>query len=185
MSTESADRDAVLVEWHELLFAVRRSRRYHMRREKFFARFHFAFGFLTIVAGSATFATILADWAVDRWFAALTVISGAIELVGQPYSRAAKHRELTQNFTRLEQEMQISESQITGARLSDLKRERLEIEVQEPPVLHVLDLICHNEEVLAGGYGSDHVRNVRWYQRLLAPFVDIQFSTIQKQAPGG
>ena len=184
MGTTSDHQEQVLEQWHALRFAARRSRRYHMRRERYFAKFHFLFGFLTTVAGSATFATILADLAVGAWLAGLTAFFGAIELVGQPYSRAIKHRELTQAFTRLEQEMHLPETDVTEARLHDLERKRLEIEVQEPPVLQVLNLICHNEEVLAGGYGSEHFRKIRWYQRVIASLFDLRLSTFQQPSAG-
>ena len=185
MSTESADRDAVLVEWHELLFAVRRSRRYHMRREQFFSRFHFLFGFSTTVCGSAAFATLLADLAVGLWLAGVTALFGAIDLAGQPFSRSLTHRKLTQRFTRLERAMRVPESEIDVRLLRKLEGRRLKIEVQEPPVLQVLNLVCHNEEVLAGGYDSEHFRRLRWRQRFLASLFDLRLSTFQQPSAGG
>ena len=185
MSTELAHREAVLDEWHELLFAVRRSRRYHMRREQFFSRFHFLFGLLTAVCGSAAFATLLADLAVGIWLVGVTALFGAIDLAGQPFLRSLTHRKLTQRFTRLERAMRVPESEIDVGLLRKLEGRRLKIEVQEPPVLQVLNLICHNEEVLAGGYEHEHFRKLRWHQRLLASLVDLRLSTFQQPSTGG
>lgn len=185
MSAESVDRAAVRVEWHELLFAVRRSRRYHMRREQFFFRFHFFFCLLTAVSGSAAFATILADFAVGLWLTGFTAVVGAADLAGQPFSRALTHRKLTQRFTRLERAMRVPESEIDVGLLRKLEGRRLKIEVQEPPVLQVLNLICHNEEVLAGDYEHEYFHPLRWHQRLLAPLIDLRLSTFQQPSPGG
>lgn len=185
MSAESADRDAVLVEWHELLFAVRRSRRYHMRREQFLFRFHFIFGLLTAVCGSAAFATLLAELAVGIWLAGVTALFGAIDLAGQPFPRSLTHRKLTQRFTRLERAMQVSESEIDVRLLRKLAGRRLKIEVDEPPIVRIVDLVCHNEEVCAGGYGKEHFIRFRWYQRLLALFADLRLHTFQQPSTGG
>lgn len=180
MSTESAERDAVRVEWHELLFAVRRSRRYHMRREQFFFRFHFVFGLLTAVCGSAAFATLLADHALGLVLTGATAFVAAVDLAGQPFSRALTHRKLTQRFTRLERAMRVPESEIDVGLLHKMERRRLKIEVQEPPVRQVLNLVCHNEEVLAGDYEHEHFRELRWYQRVIASVVDLRLSTFQQ-----
>lgn len=184
MSTESADRAAVLVEWHELLFAVRRSRRYHMRREQFLSRFHVLFTFLTAASGSAAFATILADHAFGLGLTAVTAVVAAADLAGQPFSRALIHRKLTQRFTRLERAMRVPDSEIDVGLLRKLEGRRLKIEVDEPPVVRVVDLICHNEEVCAGGYGKEHFIRMRWYQRLLALFADLRIHTFQQPSPG-
>lgn len=185
MSTDSDLREGVLDQWHGLLFDVRRSRRYHMRREQFFGRFHFAAGFLTAMAGSATFATVLADLPLGIWLAALTAIFGACELVGQPFSRVLTHRELTREFTLLEKAMQLPAAEVSEAVLRKLQARRLDIEEKEPPTLQVLNVMCHNEEVLASGYGPKYFKKVRWHQRLLASLFDLSVHTFQKSAPRG
>ena len=183
MSPASDPRERILDAWHDLLFGVRRSRRYHMRREQFFGRFHFTAGFLTVIMGSATFATVLADLPAGLWLAASTAIFGAIDLVGQPFSRALTHRDLTQQFTRLEREMQLPEADINEAALRKLQARRLDIEEKEPPILRILDVMCHNEEVLASGYGPESFKEVRWPQRVLASFFDLSVHSFQKSAP--
>lgn len=184
MTTDSLPPEVVLDRWHELLFAVRRSRRYHLRREQFFSRFRFLFTFLTAAFSAAAFAAVLADSAAGVWLAGLAASSAAIALASAPYPHALEHRELTRAFTRLEQKLRLPEPQITEAALATLQQRRLELEVREPPTLQVLNLICHNEEVLAGGYGSEHFFELRWYQRLFASFADLRFHAFEKQSPG-
>jgi hypothetical protein len=50
----------------------------------------------------------------------------------------------------------------------------LAIEADEPPILRVLDAICHNELLRAMGYPKEREAQIAWYQRLLASFVDIR-----------
>ncbi len=183
MSTASDPCEGVLDEWADLLFDIRRSRRYHMRREQFFGRFHFTAGFLTALFGSATFATVLADSPLGLWSAALTAIFGACELVGQPFSRALTHRELTREFTRLERKMQLPAAEINEVALRNVQARRLDIEGKEPPTLQVLNVMCYNEEVLASGSGRQHLKKVLWYQRALASLFDLSVHTFQKSAP--
>lgn len=156
-----------------------------MRREQSFSRLHFVAGFLTAVSGSATFATVLADLPAGLWLAALTAIFGAIELVGQPFSRALTHRDLTQQFTRLEKDMQRPESEITEALLQQVQICRLDIEEKEPPPIQVINVMCHNEEVVAGGHGPEHLETIRWYQLVLASLFDLWPHSLQRSAPRG
>ena len=55
-----------------------------------------------------------------------------------------------------------------------LRAGRLEIERDEPPVLRVLDSICHSELLRATGYDRSQYVEIAWYQRLLAQFVDVR-----------
>lgn len=184
MNPASASRERILDAWHDLLFAVRRSRRYHLRREQSFSRLHFVAGFLTTVGGFATFATVLAERPEGVVLAALTAGCGAVALVGQPLPRALTHRGLIRSFARLEQEMHRPESEVTESELHRLQARRLEIEAGEPPTIRVVDLLCHNEEVVAGGYGPEHLVRVRWRHRILALLFDLwPPRSIQKSAP--
>lgn len=185
MATDPLRREAVPDRWHELLFAVRRSRRYHMRREQFFARFHHLFAFLTAVGASAAFAAALADLPVAPWLAGPVAFIGLTALALAPSSRAREHNELTRAFTRLERKMRLPDPRITEAALAALERRRRELEVRGPPTLQALSLICHNEEALAGGYGPERFFELRWYQRLLASLVDIRSSTFRGPSAGG
>lgn len=185
MSTAPDPRERTLDAWHDLLFAVRRSRRYHLRREQSFTRRHFVAGFLTTVGGFATFATVLADRPEGVVLAALTAVCGAVALAGQPLPRALTHRDLTRSFTRLEQEMRRPESEITEAELHRLQVRRLDLEEREPPIVRVVDVRCHNEEVVAGGYGSEHLVRVRWHHRITASLFDLRPHSHRRSAPRG
>ena len=158
---------------YQLLFAVRRSRRYHMHRQLFFGRFNSLTTFLTTLSGSATFASVLADltsWSIG--LAAVTAFVAAMSFAGQTSTRQALHGDLAREFTALERDMVRAGGQIGAAELDEFTARRLEIEMKEPPLLRVLNVICHNEEIVARGLPIDLAPVKRW-QRGVAAFLDL------------
>ena len=56
--------------------------------------------------------------------------------------------------------------------LNEFTARRLEIEMKEPPLLRVLNIICHNEEIMARGLSADPLPLKSW-QRGIAAFLDL------------
>src|SRR5438876_1607265 len=151
-------------ELHNLLFAVRRSIRYHNRRRRFFDGFDKAVKVLGVIGGSAAWAaTIGKHQTITMWFAAVVAIGSAISLVIGPSQAARLHEALAKRFAKLEHEMQRTPDP-TPDQLNEFVAERLMIESEEPPPLRVLDIICHNELCEAMGYDRCHFYKVGWLQ---------------------
>ncbi|SFT82942.1 hypothetical protein SAMN05192563_1004233 [Paraburkholderia aspalathi] len=51
---------------------------------------------------------------------------------------------------------------------------RLDIESEEPPILRVLDCLCHNEQMRSEGYPREDLAKIEWWQRLFAQFFDLR-----------
>lgn len=166
--------DKVEQRWNDLLFGVRRSVRYHNRRRRFCERYHTVTTALSVLSGAATVVMILQEIGplAPSITAALVTILATFDLVVGTTTKAREHAELARRFIELEKKM------ITSApdeeRLKAFTAERLDIEADEPPPLHILNTICHNELARALGYGPDQLVPLKWYQRLLAHFFDIQ-----------
>ena len=62
--------------------------------------------------------------------------------------------------------------QIEVEELNEFTARRLEIEMEEPPLLRVLNIICHNEEIIAQGSSAEPLP-VKWWQRGMAAFLDL------------
>ena len=62
--------------------------------------------------------------------------------------------------------------------IRDVTDKRLKIEAAEPPVLRVLDTLCHNEMMRSMGKRKDEMIKVNIFQRWCAPFFDLFESTI-------
>jgi len=166
---------------HKLLFDVRRSIRYHIRRRSFYDRFNLIVNAISVVMGSATVYGILKAQSQDIALtaaAAVTILS-SINLVVGSVRQARLHNDLAKRFIVLEKKITTSTSKDTE-KLAEWTSERLDIETEEPPVLHVLNCICHNELIRAtGGYGSEHLAKIAWYQRLFASIIDINEHSIK------
>ena len=155
--------------FHELLFDVRRSIRYHSRRQAFFERVGRWSDFSLLLLGLGLAASVFRNnnWASAAGFAVI-VISG-LKLVFAFGAKAGRHAQFVKDFTRLEKRLSpgISDDEIAAVR-----RERLDIEVTEPPVMRVLDVICHNELLVAMGYEGETLQRERvpltWFQRRTA-----------------
>ena len=162
--------------WHDLLFGVRRSIRYHARRRMFFDRFRQLTSALGVILGSATVFTLLNEMAplYPALAAALVTIFFTIDLVVGTGPAARLHNDLSRRFIDLERRMELEEEPIDAQSLAKYKANRLEIETDEPPVHRVLDMMCHNELLRAMGYDKSHFARIRFHQRVLAHFFDLQ-----------
>ena len=175
--------------YEELLFAVRRSVRYHRHRERFLDRAYQAGAVLTVFFGSATVAAELGElpprWAWVRLLAAsLTTLAGSTELVFGPARAARRHDSLAVSFLALEKDLLRFGPSLTPEALVELQSRRLEIEATEPPVYRVLDAICHDELVTALGIDPSQRTNVTRWQRLWRHVVDVQPHRLRKNAEG-
>lgn len=159
---------------HALLFDVRRSVRYHVRRRMFFDRINLAASAASVIFGSAAMAAMLGglgqEWVMAA--AGMVTILSAINLVVGSSRMARLHADLARKFIELEKQI-ISAGDAAVGSILVFKTARLDIEAEEPPVLRVLDTLCHNELMCAMGYPASQQVNVSWYQRLFAQLVDI------------
>jgi hypothetical protein len=87
---------------------------------------------------------------------------------------------------RLEKKIVVLDAKLSGDALKikwqELVAERLAIEEKEPPILRVLDTLCHNELIRAEGYDKTSYVKVNRVQRLLALFVDFNQSALETVA---
>lgn len=63
--------------------------------------------------------------------------------------------------------------------LLEVSTARLTIEAEEPPVMHVLNSICHNDMVRARNYAKKYFLEIGWFQALLAQIIDINVDGIK------
>ncbi len=157
-----------------LLFSVRRSIRYHLRRRRFFDNVHKTSTFLSALSGTATIAAVLAEAgsALTITFAALVAMFSIIDLVVGTARAARLHDDLARKFINLEKAV-VSIKETTEENLINFISQRLDIEADEPTPLKVLDSICHNELLRAMGYDKSEFLDIKWYQRVSAQFIDV------------
>jgi hypothetical protein len=166
---ETLERDS-----HNLLFDIRRSIRYHHRRRAFFDRLDQMTNMVSVIFGSAAVYGVLEqEYKVLALTAAgLVTVLSAINLVLGSAQRARAHSDFARQFIELEKRLTLTVNDQTM--LQAAIAARLSIEAEEPPVLHVLNVICHNEQMRAMGYPKENLAKVRWWQRAFAQLVDLR-----------
>ena len=149
-------------ERHSLLFDIQRSVRYHDRRTSFFEFLHRVTNLLTILLAGIVLMELSGSKS-PRWahvLAGCGAIMGALDLI-VGFSRGADtHRDLKRRFIALEQECG------EGAHLDSIRKRRLAIEAEEPPIYRALDALCHIELCAAMGY--EQPVTLGWFKRLTA-----------------
>ena len=162
-------------ERHKLFFAVRRSVRYHTKRRQFFGSLGRFFKFFTLIGGLGTVTTLLAK-AGEGWtllYGTLAGLFSIIDLVIGTDELARLHTDLAVEFITLERQMVLAGKEISDKQLAEFTELRLGIEAKEPPVLHILNIICHNELLTAMGYpDSEQTKKPTRLQKFFAPITD-------------
>ena len=149
---------------YELLFAVRRSVRYHERRRRFYEIWNTITVAGAVIGGSSAVAAVFADWTIlSTAFPAVVAVMAAFDLAVGTARRADRHGDLARQFIALEQDF------AHGRDLEDdeyeaLTRRRLAIEASEPPVLRLLDAMCHFEVLRSLGDATRHPP-IPWLRR--------------------
>lgn len=170
------DQDEVL---YKQLFGVRRSVRYHRRRQAFFDALNDIALLATAVAGSAACAAAFAELGWTAAAATVAALASAFNLVVAPSRRARRHDDLARRFIVLEQS-----AVQPGASASDVEQRRLTIEQDEPPVYRVLDTICHNEVMRSLGHQDHELVRVPLWMRVTANVTDVGFYRLRRPATG-
>lgn len=111
---------------------------------------------------------------------ALGLVTGlsAINLVLGSSQRARLHFDLARQFVEIEKAMMKTEP--SEENIAEFTDKRLTIEMDEPPVLRVLDALCYNEQLRAMNYPKSEMVNIGWFQRKMAPFIDVHSDQLKK-----
>lgn len=166
-----------------LLFGIRRSIRYHDRRRGFFERMHQVTGALTILlAGSVIFEA--AGESSPFWLQLIGVcaaILAAFDMVVGYAKHGTLHADLKQRYVDLEREMLGCE--VAQCQYGAFQAKRLEIERDEPPIYRALDILCHNELMVAEGSNKPPYP-VGWFKTLTSHILHWQNITANTKQAG-
>lgn len=170
-------------EKYSFLFDVRRSIRYHHKRIRYYDKLHKISTLLAAFSGSATIITVLGKvgyfWII--LFAAIVAVFSISDLVFGTNQKARLHEDLSRRFIELEKSI-ITAKSLSAKTIANFTAQRLDIEVNEPPPLKVLDSMCYNELLRAMGHDEDCFVKIRWYQRLLSNICDVSEHRIKVQS---
>lgn len=171
-------------DWSDLLFGVRRSVRYHRRREHFFDTWGKWTNGLNIVFGSAAAGAFLSHArAITPVLALLVVLTSTVDVIVGSATAARKHSDLARRFIEIETAMVLCPAG-TGEDIARFTAQRLAVEADEPPVMRMLDILCHNELAMASGNDDSAIYRVGWFRRRLAHVVNFDTQDLKTIAPG-
>lgn len=158
---------------YDLLFAIRRSVRYHLHRRRFYEVWNTTTIAVASVGGSGAVAIALGNF----WPNGLPIVAAFIAIVaildlavGTTIRNAGHHGELTRCYIELEKEFAHGKN-LTDEELEDITRERLIIEASEPPVMRLLDMMCHYEILISYGDNKKSHPSVPLGRRFLMHFL--------------
>lgn len=166
------DNEAESKERWKLLFDIRRSMRYHERRRAFFERMHQVTGVLTILLAGGVLFDLAGTGDPALWLKLIGVVAAvfaAADIIVGYAAMANKHALLRLKLCGLE--VAASDPQKP---VNECVNERRRIEQGEFTVYRALDLLCHNETLVAEGFSRAdpddlaHFADLKWYESLTA-----------------
>lgn len=173
------DNDPINNEHHDLLFSVRRSVRYHNRRRRFYDMLGSTCDALTAIMGSSSVASFFGNFTTFATLSAIfTAIFSASNIIFSFRIRAREHHDFSRKFFTLEKELMCTK--LTSQLLTEVTSKRLDIEAEEPPILRLLDLDCHNELVRALDLGEENTYPIKRLHKLIFHFCDCGIDNVLK-----
>ena len=149
--------DDLQTQTDQLNFGVEKSIRYHQRRRGFYDWVYRISMFAVILCGSASFGSL---FGYPQIFAAAATIFAGINLVWTPAQRARNHEMLFRQFSDLA--INIRTTPISKDAYNSWVKDRIEIEMNEPPIFTALEADCDNEVRRAWGRTQELVKIGMW-----------------------
>ena len=168
----------------DLLFDIRRSVRYHDRRQGFYQGVQNLALLLAFLFGTATVATFGAAIGKDLpvWVRLLPALATSmltgIALVYRVAEKAWLHQDLKREFIGLEIRLELSRDEASDELIAHVQADRLAVEAREPKVLRVLDTLCYNDVMRATGSKKKQLIEVGSFQRACAHLFDFREHTL-------
>jgi hypothetical protein len=160
-----------------LLWRVRLSNLYHLKRERFLDGADRAGKAISALGGAAAFTQIRSTPDAGLWITAFITVTATLALVYNPSSKARKHSDLARDFKRLEAEIVDCGANLSCDSIAKFEAKFLQIEASEPAALSALTTHCHNELCIA--YNKpENVTPLPWHQHLLKNWFDFDQSKI-------
>lgn len=135
---------------------------------------------LTAFGASAAFFLILGKFdCAAAVFSAIVGLAALLDLILQWDAKARTHAELCRKFTELC--AQIEELSPTPDNIAKLRAARVRVEVDEPSVKRLADLLAHNDEARSRDCSEDQLIPLSTAQRLLGCWITFGLSGIDKR----
>lgn len=151
-------------------FDVAKSIRYHSYRRSFWDRWDHLTKIVSVLTGTSVLVSIVGnETKLAVFFSFMVAASSAADVVLGFSTRARRHDNLYREFSLLA----IKIAEVENPTLSDIawiRRRRLEIEMEEPGIIGLLERRCYNEECVARGVKISPSHQLNRWQVLFSQF---------------
>jgi hypothetical protein len=151
-------------------YSCSKSMRYHAYRRSFWQNCDYWAKVITIISG---FAVVVAVVGEDYWyskvFGFVVAVFATLDVVLGFSERQRLHDKLYREFCRLQLDI-VGQLHPTEQNIADWKSRRLEIEMEEPGVLDLLERRCAGEESRARGVPLTESQKLTTFQLLRSQF---------------
>ena len=152
----------------DMLYHVRLSAIYHLRRENYFDMADRWSSMLTALAATAAVGALLKGaQGIDLAVSIVTAFLSLLPLVFNPAEKARRHGQLAAEYRRLRADAERAGHYWTEEQCDHFASRALDIEVAEAPPLGALVIKCQNELAIALGRPSD-TYPLRFYESWFA-----------------
>lgn len=128
-----------------LLWRVRLSALYHLKRERFLDGMDKAAKAVSAIGGAAAFSQLKDNANFGLWVVGFITLVSTLSLVYGPSTKARKHAELARDYKRLEAEIICVGAVISEPQIAKFDSKLVSLEASEPASLGALVTQCHNE----------------------------------------
>lgn len=128
-----------------LLWSVRLSALYHLKRERFLDGMDKTAKAVSAIGGAAAFSQLKDHATFGLWVVGFITLVSTLSLVYGPSAKARRHAELARDYKRLEAEIILVGTVISEAQIAKYDSQRVCLEASEPASLGALTTQCHNE----------------------------------------
>lgn len=157
--------------------------RYHERRASFYGFYDRLFNFLNIILGSSAIYAITAKPEQAIYAAiislAITVVS-TISLVFRLSIQENIHLTFLREFHKIYNDaVMLDKNTFYHYQLEKIRKERLELEADEPTKKYYIDFIAYNEQCMAMGYDEKAKLKLHWWHYCFANWTNWRSSEIK------
>ena len=129
---------------YEILFSIKRSILYHQHRRRFYETWHNITILISLTFGFITVGFLLSDMHkyLNIIVASVVATISMLDLAKNPNQKSNLHADFARKFINLETQIDLNTS-LSNKKYSLILKERLNIESNEPSILHLLNALCH------------------------------------------
>lgn len=155
-----------------LLWNIRLSALYHLKRERFLDGADKASKAISALGGAAAFSQIKSNGEWGLYITGTIALISTLTLVYSTSAKARKHAELARDFRRLEADILAVGDEITSAQIAKFDSQCISLAASEPASMGALVTQCHNELCEAIGH-KDQITPLPFFHWLFKNWFDI------------